>query len=78
MLAIEKIDRVEVTDAPAMSRLNDRDLELLKLDDRLLLSSLKETVEENGRQQSNGFLRQITKRFSNAFGLVLKLKTRKN
>ncbi|XP_057376617.1 uncharacterized protein LOC130697836 [Daphnia carinata] len=62
---------VEVTDAPAMSRLNDRDLELQKLDDRLLLSSLKETSEENGRQQSNiGFLRRFTDRFSNALGLA--------
>lgn len=63
-----------MTDAPAMSRLNDRDLELLKLDDRLLLPSLKETLEENGRQQSSGFLRRFTDRFSNALGLVIKFK----
>ncbi|KZS16809.1 Uncharacterized protein APZ42_017408 [Daphnia magna] len=64
------VQKVEVTDAPAMSRLNDRDLELLKLDDRLLLPSLKETLEENGRQQSSGFLRRFTDRFSNALGLA--------
>ena len=54
-----------------MARLNDRDLELLKFDDRLLLSSLKEAPEENGRQQSPGFLYRFTNRFSNALGLVI-------
>jgi hypothetical protein len=54
-----------------MARLNDRDLELLKFDDRLLLSSLKEGPEENGRQSGSGFLSRFTNGFSNALGLVI-------
>lgn len=66
-----KTDRLETTAGPAMARLNDRDLEILKLDDRLLHSSLKEAPEESGRQQSSGFLYRFTNRFSNALGLVI-------
>ena len=54
-----------------MARLNDRDLELLKFDDRLLISSLKEGPEENGRQSGSGFLSRFTNGFSNALGLVI-------
>ena len=62
---------METTAGPAMARLNDRDLELLKFDDRLLISSLKEGPEENGRQSGSGFLSRFTNGFSNALGLVI-------
>ncbi|EFX76540.1 hypothetical protein DAPPUDRAFT_322278 [Daphnia pulex] len=65
------VQSLVTTVGPAMARLNDRDLELLKLDDRLLHSSLKEAPEESGRQQSSGFLYRFTNRFSNALGLVI-------
>lgn len=59
--------------APAMARLNDRDLELTS--NQQVHSSLIEpaSLEEKGRaaqRQAPGFIRRITHGFSNALGLV--------
>ena len=56
-----------------MSRLNDRDLDIIS-DSQQLVSSLKETEEDVGREserQSPAFIRRLTYGFSNALGLVL-------